>query len=168
MLTKSYVYVDADSCPVKDEILAISSEYNVEVVFVSSYSHDIRSEHAKIVRVDSDKEAADLFIMNHAKKNDVIVTQDHALASILVGRGASVLSPRGKVFSEDEMITILQLRHWSQKQRRSGNKTKGPKAFTSMDRKHFCNNLRKILEVKKEFAEKGRNDINRKGNPNEM
>ncbi|WP_209123021.1 DUF188 domain-containing protein [Alkalihalobacillus sp. BA299] len=168
MLTKSYVYVDADSCPVKEEILTISSEFNVEVIFVSSYSHQIQNEQAKVVMVDPDKEAADLFIMNHAKESDVVITQDHALASILVGRRLSVLSPRGKIFSEDEMITILQLRHWSQKQRRAGNKTKGPKAFTSLDRKHFCTNLRKIFLQKKEFAEKGRKHSNRNGNPNDM
>ncbi len=118
--------------------------------------------------VDPDKEAADLFIMNNAKENDVVVTQDHALASILVGRKLSVLSPRGKIFTEDEMITILQLRHWSQKQRRAGNKTKGPKAFTATDRKHFCTNLRKIFLQKKEFAEKGRKYSNQNGNPNQI
>ncbi|MEB1807591.1 MAG: YaiI/YqxD family protein [Bacillaceae bacterium] len=168
MLTELFVYVDADSCPVKDEILEIAKSFNFEVVLVSSYSHNIQSEQAKVVRVDSDKEAVDLFIMNHAKGNDVVITQDHALASILVGRGLSVLSPRGKIFSEDEMITILQLRHWSQKQRRSGNKTKGPKAFKPSDREHFCANLRKILKQKKEFAEKGRKHSNRTGNPNEL
>ncbi len=89
------------------------------------------------VYVDAEKEAAVLYIMNHAKKDDILVTQDTGLASILVNRGVTVLSPRGKEFKEEDMDQILHFCFLSAKERRKGSYSKGPKPFTDEDRQHF-------------------------------
>ncbi|MGO4887213.1 DUF188 domain-containing protein [Anaerobacillus sp. MEB173] len=143
------VFVDADSCPVKQEIVAITAENDVEAVFVASYAH--MSEHAdqKWVFVDCEREEVDLYLMNNVSRNDIVITQDHALASILVPRGSIVISPRGKQYLEKDMLGLLHSRHMSQKQRRAGGKTKGPTKFTEADRQSFCNTLKKNL-IKKE------------------
>lgn len=92
----THLYVDADSCPVKDEILTYRFEPDVKLVFVMSYAHMMTlPPEVGQVMVDSDKEAVDLHIMNHVKKGDVCVTQDHALASLLLKKGVIALSPRG-------------------------------------------------------------------------
>ncbi|UOE95684.1 YaiI/YqxD family protein [Alkalihalobacillus sp. LMS39] len=143
---KRIVYVDADSCPVKQEIMVIAQELNYEVIFVTSYSHHgTKMEASQTVFVDNEKEAVDMYIVNHAKSHNVVVTQDHALASILLPKKARVLSPRGIIFSEERIESMLEERHFSQKQRRAGAKTKGPKKFTDEDRNQFCNSFRRIL-----------------------
>ncbi|MDV2683135.1 DUF188 domain-containing protein [Alkalihalophilus lindianensis] len=140
------VYVDADSCPVKNEIVSICQELNLSAVFVSSIAHHISvPEGFSHVTVDSDKEAADMYILNHTRRGDCCVTQDHALASILLPKGVNVLSPRGYVYREETIMQMLDARYFSQKERRGGGKTKGPKAFTEEDRSQFCYQFTTIL-----------------------
>lgn len=108
------------------------------MVFVSSYAHQLVLPSAvKQITVDANKEAADLYILNHIGSGDVCVTQDHALASLLLSKGAIVLSPRGYLFEERAVEQLLDARYLSQRQRRMGKKTKGPKAFTKRDRQRF-------------------------------
>ncbi|TYR82376.1 YaiI/YqxD family protein [Priestia megaterium] len=143
---KNTVFVDADACPVKTEITELAHTYNVQVVFVASYAHvQTNPPPGKWVYVDTGKESADLYILNHARKNDVVVTQDTGLASMLLNRGVYVLSPRGKYYNEDEMDTVLFFRYVSAKERRAGRYSKGPKPFCEENRQHFIESFQKIL-----------------------
>ncbi len=143
------IYVDADACPVKDEIVEICKQHKVEMIFVSSYAHTLTLPRiAKVVTVDNEKEAVDLYLMNKVHKGDVCVTQDHALASILLSKGVLALSPRGVVYQEDTMLQMLDARYFSQKQRRMGEKTKGPKPFRQVDRLKFIEQFTKIIAEK--------------------
>ncbi|NEU32376.1 YaiI/YqxD family protein [bacterium LRH843] len=140
------LYVDADACPVKEEIVDTCQQYSMEMVFVSSYAHRMTlPAPAKVVTVDSDKEAVDMYIMNKVKKGDLCITQDHALASILLSKGVITLSPRGMIYREETIDQMLDARYLSQKQRRMGAKTKGPKAFQKSDRLHFAKQLQNII-----------------------
>ncbi|MCM3712845.1 YaiI/YqxD family protein [Halalkalibacter oceani] len=152
------LYVDADACPVKNEIIDTTQAFQLNVIFVSSYAHHIKApSFVKIVTVDSEKEAVDLYVMNRIKKGDLCVTQDHALASILLAKGAVVLSPRGHLYLEDTIDQMLDARYVSQKQRRMGAKTKGPKAFTKTDRLRFARQLKEILAEKAGRSQKSSN-----------
>lgn len=118
----------------------------MEVIFVASYAHTLSYDiGGKWVYVDATKEAVDLYIMNHAKPNDIAVTQDIGLASVLVNRNIVVLSPRGKQYLEKEMDMVLHLRYLSAKERRSGNYSKGPRAFTEEDKNDFIISFEKKL-----------------------
>ena len=140
------IFVDADACPVKREIVQIASHYMAEVVFVASYTHmKTEPEPGKWVFVDSVPEAADLYIMNHASKGDVAVTQDIGLASTLLSKGVYVLSPRGMQFDERNMQTALEMRHISAKARRQGKYGKGPKPYEEEDRQRFLKEFAKVL-----------------------
>ncbi|MFE7061100.1 YaiI/YqxD family protein [Sutcliffiella sp. NPDC057660] len=140
------ILVDADACPVKEEISSIGHTYQLDVYFVASYSHVVKNEIKGIwVYVDDEKESADLYILNHARKNDVVVTQDHGLASMLVSRNVYVLSPRGKQYEESEMDMMLHMRFLSAKERRKGNYSKGPKAFSQQNRENFVHSFKKTL-----------------------
>lgn len=137
---------DADSCPVKEEIVEIAKSFSIEPVFVASYAHmknDLNGANWKFV--DSDKEAADLFIMNNAESGDVVVTQDIGLASTLLLKGVYVLSPKGILFEENEIRTALDMRYLSAKARRKGVYGKGPKPYNQEDRSRFVEQLTKIL-----------------------
>ncbi|GAF11985.1 hypothetical protein JCM19046_2544 [Bacillus sp. JCM 19046] len=146
------IYVDADSCPVKEEIISLSRKYKKDMVFVFSYAHNMNlPEDVKTAVVDTDKEAADLYLLQHVKRDDICITQDHALASLLIIKGVSALSPRGHIFTEEEMNGLLQSRYASQKARRAGKKTKGPTKFTKEDRITFYRALENKL-AQQEFS----------------
>lgn len=138
--------MDADACPVKEEITGICEDREVKVIFIASNAHRKTSPDKGVwVYVDSSKEAADLYIMNHIKSGDVLVTQDIGLASIVLPKGVYAISPRGKEFREETISTALDFRYLSAKERRKGKYGKGPKPFTSEDRERFVSVFKKIL-----------------------
>jgi uncharacterized protein len=139
------VFVDADACPIKIEIFSLAAKYNIPSVFISSYNHFSPLQQMKWVYVDTEKEAVDLYIFNHAARGDVVVTQDVGLASMLVSRGVHVISPRGKVYKEEEMANALYHRYFHAKLRRQGVYPKGMKQFSDQDRRRFRQNFEKIL-----------------------
>ncbi len=138
--------VDADSCPVKKEIVEISNSYHIKVVFVSSFNSLQREQGASHWHyVDTDKEAADMYIINRARSGDVVVTHDTGLAALLLPKNVYVIHPRGFVYSETDIFSSLQRRYLAGKERRQGRYPKGPKKFTKEDRERFCNNFKRIL-----------------------
>jgi uncharacterized protein YaiI (UPF0178 family) len=140
------IFVDADACPVKNEILLIANTYHIEVTFVASYSHVLNNKMGgKWIYVDTGKEEVDMYIVNHAKKNDVVVTQDIGLASLLLGKKMVVISPRGRQFFEENIDIALNMRYISAKERRKGHHSKGPSPYTDEDRRNFTQTLEKIL-----------------------
>jgi uncharacterized protein len=70
--------------------------------------------------VDSTKEAVDLYIVNHVKAYDIVVTQDIGLAARLLLKGAYILSPKGISYEEKSIHTALDMRYLSVKTRRKG------------------------------------------------
>lgn len=138
--------VDADSCPVKEEIVEIANSFSMDAVFVASFAHMKNDLNGAVWQfVDSSKEAADLFIMNNVKSGDVVVTQDIGLASTLLLKGVYVLSPKGILFEENEIRTALDMRYLSAKARRKGVYGKGPKPYSREDRSRFVEQLTNIL-----------------------
>lgn len=104
------IYVDADACPVKDEILSVASQFEVPVTFIASYEHfqTKRSSLEDWRFVDTHKEAADLVIANLAVKHDIVVTQDIGLASLLLPRQVIVLSERGRMYTNETIDFDLE------------------------------------------------------------
>ncbi|MBP3039664.1 DUF188 domain-containing protein [Bacillaceae bacterium Marseille-Q3522] len=140
------IFVDADSCPVKDEIVEITKSIGIRPCFVASYAHVTDSDKQICWKyVDSSKEAADLYILNHVKTGDIVITQDTGLASILTAKKVISLSPDGHLFTEKEMQKILELRYLSAKARRQGIYDKGKKPFSNKERQKFVQQFTKIL-----------------------
>ncbi|RFU65739.1 YaiI/YqxD family protein [Peribacillus glennii] len=139
------IYVDADACPVKAEILQCAKLHEVPVCFVASYKNMMNEPEGKWVYVDAEKEAADIYIANAVKKGDIVVTADTGLAATLLYKSVYALSPRGKVYRDNNIAALLDMRYQSAKLRRQGKHTKGPKAFTKQDRSNFITTLSKIL-----------------------
>jgi uncharacterized protein YaiI (UPF0178 family) len=95
--------------------------------------------------VDTGKEEADLYIVNHVQKNDIVISQDIGLAGLLIRKDVIVVTPRGKRYTDANIDTALQFRYLSAMERRSGKYTKGPKKFTEEDTVNFITALEKIL-----------------------
>ncbi|WP_268920440.1 YaiI/YqxD family protein [Siminovitchia acidinfaciens] len=136
---KKVIFVDADACPVKDEISRIAKVLGMKVCFIASYNHKPSSINKgdDWTFVDPDSEACDLYIFNHIKRGDVLVTQDTGLASLALQKGVYVFSPRGTEYKEATIDAALGFRYLAAKDRKRGVFWKGPKAFTSEDHDRF-------------------------------
>lgn len=143
------IYVDADACPVQKEIIQVARLYDLSVVLVKSYSHFSHDDHPSFVEtvyVDQGRDMADLEILKRAVKNDIVITQDYGLASLLLPKGCIVLHHKGFLFSEKNIDRLLSTRHASAKARRAGQRTKGPKPLTEEDKIKFSQLLIKMIE----------------------
>lgn len=119
---------------------------------VASFDHRLSEiEGVRIVQVDRSDQSVDLYIANHIKAKDVLVTQDFGLAAIGLAKGAIGLSNRGQTYTDGMIDFLLERRHESAKQRRNGKHSKGPKPFTEEDRKKFLHCLTKVLSRLQEY-----------------
>ncbi|RYL91588.1 hypothetical protein EWI07_10795 [Sporolactobacillus sp. THM7-4] len=145
MEKRTRLYVDADACPVKKEIVAITDPFGIDPIFVASYASFVNEQQSTWVFVDQEKDSADLYIINHVDPGDVVITQDFGLASLVTGRGVFVLTVRGILIDENSIPELLNRRFLSYKSLAAGRKIKGPKPFTDEDRKKFSDALTKLL-----------------------
>lgn len=141
------VIIDADACPLKDEIIALAREYGVPVLLVASYAHRMPEKEGVTVRyTDCSPQAVDMVIMNTVMPEDVVITQDYGLAAVVLGKRAKALSPRGMQYTAEKIDGLLELRNAQARIRRGGGKTKGPPAYGSEDRMRLLEALRSLLE----------------------
>lgn len=149
------IYVDADACPVKDEIYKVAYRHAVPVAIVSN-SHFRVPNHPLINRVVvSDAfDAADDYIAKRAQKAVVVVTSDILLADRCLKADASVLAPNGKVFTADSIGAAVATRA-IMADLRAGMGTEnigGPAPFSKTDRSKFLSSLDEILNRLKREA----------------
>ncbi len=145
---KMTIYIDADACPVKDIIISEGTAKKLPITLVTSISHFSTVEQPKGVEtiyVDNSAEAADYRIMRLINKNDLLVTQDYGLASLVLAKGAIVIHHNGYRYTTDNIDQLLQDRYLSAMVRKSGKRTKGPKPFTEENRSTFRQLLNDIL-----------------------
>lgn len=145
------IYVDADACPVKEEIVKISMKYGIEAVFVFSISHSGNLRLAEgygnveIIMVDNVSQAADMAIINRVTSGDVVVTGDYGLASIIISKKAAAISFGGSLFNADNIDKLLFERHISSVIRRGGGKIKGPSKRSKDDDCNFKDALESVI-----------------------
>ncbi|MBY7142130.1 YaiI/YqxD family protein [Virgibacillus sp. NKC19-3] len=142
------IYVDADASPVKDIVVSIAQDAQIPVVLVKSFAHFSNNEEGdgvETVYVDTGAEAADYKIMKLAKKGDIIITQDYGLASLGLAKGCTVLHHKGFMYTNENIDHLLQTRYMNAMARKSGKRTKGPKAFTQEDRDKFSELFRNTI-----------------------
>ncbi len=136
------LYVDADACPVKDEVYRVAARYGLKVFVVANgYMALPREAFIERVVVENRPDAADDWIAERAGTRDVVITSDVPLAARCVERGAYVLTPTGHVFTPDNMGMALATRNLMDELRSSGETTRGPKAFAKKDRSNFLSSL---------------------------
>ncbi len=139
------IIVDADACPVKSEIVALAKQHDIQVVMVSDLSHVIEDGYSQVITVDQGAESVDIAIFNMITLNDIVVTQDYGVATMVLGKGAKAINQNGFVYSNDNIDELLFARHISAKQRKSGHKTKGPSKRKKVDNQRFSEELGKML-----------------------
>ncbi len=123
------ILVDADACPVKDIIVNIATNNTIKVIMFSNFSHEINIDNpnVEIIRVDSGADVADFKIANATSKGDIVVTQDYGLATMILAKSAYAISPRGLVFDNNNIDSLLLNRHINKVNRRQGKYSNIPK-----------------------------------------
>mgnify|MGYP001980026745 FL=1 len=104
-----------------------------------------RSSFISAVKVASGIDVADNYIVEHANKGDIVITQDIPLAAELVAKGCAVLNPRGEKYTKENIGQRLSMRDFMDSLRSSGVQTGGPDAFSKRDRMTFANALDSLL-----------------------
>ncbi len=141
------IYVDADACPVKQEIYKVAERHGwcVQVVANDIIALPVHPLIKRVV-VGDGFDAADDWIAERAGPGDVVVTADVPLAARCVKAGAEVLAPNGKGFSDRSIGMALASRNLMAELREAGQVTGGPKAFSQRDRSAFLSALHDAIE----------------------
>jgi uncharacterized protein YaiI (UPF0178 family) len=141
------VYVDADGCPVKDEVLRVAHRYGLTTTFVANTGLSLpRREDVRLVVVGQASDAADDWIAERVEPDDLVVTTDIPLAARCLAQGAHVLEPRGRELTADSIGGILASRDLMADLRGAGMTTGGPPPFAPKDRSAFLQHLDRIIQ----------------------
>ncbi len=136
------IYVDADGCPVKDEVLRVATRYGLTTTFVANTGLWLpQRDSVRLVVVDDAADAADDWIADHVAEEDVVVTADIPLAARCLEQGARVLDPRGRELTNDGIGAVLASRDLMASLRGAGMVTGGPRPFEKKDRSEFLQRL---------------------------
>jgi len=136
------IYIDADACPVKDEVYKVAARYGVQVhVVCNSWIRTPQEPLITLTVVDEGPDVADNWIAERACPGDVVVTADIPLAQRVLGKGAQALHPNGRSFTADNIGGALAGRAIGEHLRSMGEITGGPPAFSRLDRSKFLQSL---------------------------
>ena len=146
------IYVDADACPVRDEIFRVATRLALPVFVVSNGSRPIRAPglpNVEMVIVPADPDAADDWIAERITPADICATADIPLASRCLARGARALAFNGREWTGDNIGSALAGRAIGQHLRETGIQTGGPSALSQSDRSAFLNTLDRLAQAAK-------------------
>ena len=136
------ILVDADACPVKDEVFRVGARHGVKTYVVSnSFMMLPRDPLIERVVVGSGLDVADDWIAERAERGKVVVTADIPLAHRAVKAGADVIAPNGRAYTESTIGAALATRNLMTELREAGAVTSGPRPFSKGDRSAFLQAL---------------------------
>ena len=135
------VYVDADACPVRDEVYKVARRYGMRVAVVANAALRVPPEALIELVVRPGFGAADDWIAERAGPGDVVVTADIPLAARCLAKEALVLDPKGRLFTDNDIGSALAMRDLMDELRQRGTATGGPAPMTPKDRSRFLSKL---------------------------
>ncbi len=144
------ILIDGDACPVVDSIVRITAETGIFVYLFRTYSHftihDFPS-HVEVKYIDGGRDAVDFMLLQHAKANDIVVTQDYGLASLVLEKVKHVLHHNGHIYTSENIDRLLAQRYYHQQARRKTKRHhKGPPAFDQKQRLDFETSFRHCIQ----------------------
>jgi len=141
------ILVDADACPVKQEIYKVAARHHLPVVLVAnSYIAVPAQAGVRMQVVSGDFDAADNWIAEQAQRDDIVVTADIPLAARCLANGAAVIAPTGKPFTEDNIGDALATRELMADARAYGVRS-GPPPFSKRDRSRFMQQMEQTIQA---------------------
>jgi len=142
------IWVDADACPVviKNILFKAAERTKIQTTLVANQAIQVpRSPYIKTIQVSSGFDVADQEIVQRLDAGDLVITADIPLAAEIIEKGALALSPRGELYSADDIKGRLNVRDFMDTMRASGIQTGGPPTLNQTDRMNFSNHLDTLL-----------------------
>lgn len=142
------IWVDADACPavIKDILFRAAERTGTQVTLVANHALQIPpSRHISFLQVMHGFDVADNEIVKRLEPGDLVITSDIPLAADAIEKGGHALSPRGEMYTTNNIRARLNMRDFMESLRASGVDTGGPSALTHSDRKLFASHLDKFL-----------------------
>lgn len=147
-MTVIKLYIDADACPVKNEVFRVARRHGLLVYLVANSPMRIPpDDFIELVIVSEGVDAADDWIATHISRTDIAVTADIPLAARCLKKEARVLDPKGRVYSEDSIGDALANRELMAFLRDMGTITGGPAPFEPKDRSRFLQRLDELIHA---------------------
>ena len=144
-----HIYIDADACPVKEEIYKVAERYQLHVTLVANSPMNYPSNNRTKLEVvrSGHLDEADNWIAERVEKNDILITADIPLADKCLKKGAKVLGPKGEEFTEDSVGSAMATRELMQTLRQMGEGKGGPAPMEKKDRSKFLGKLDHIIQA---------------------
>lgn len=142
------IWVDADACPVviKEVLFRAARRTGVQLSLVANQAIVVpKTPSIRMIQVPAGFDVADHEIVRRCKPDDLVITSDIPLAAEVIEKGAYALSPRGEMFSAEDIQSKLTMRDFMDTMRASGVVTGGPAALSQGDRKQFAMHLDTLL-----------------------
>jgi len=150
------IFIDADGCPVKQEVYRVAKRYGLKVTVVSnSRMRTPQKDWLEVVIVDGQLNAADDWIVEHVSENDIVITGDIPLASRCLEKEARVLGPSGRIFTKESIGGALASRGLLAHLRDLGTLIGGPASFGKRDRSRFLQRLDETIQALRSSKRKG-------------
>ena len=143
-----HIFIDADACPVKQEVYRVAGRYRLAVTLVANSW--LRVPNDKLIRLEvvpGGLDVADDWIVEHLEPEDIVVTADILLASRSVKAGARVIGPNGKPFTEENIGHAVAVRDLMAELRGAGEMTGGPPPLGQRDRSRFLQKLDEMIQA---------------------
>jgi uncharacterized protein len=142
------IYIDADACPVKEEIYRVARRYGIKVFVVANAPIRVPADDLiELVVVRGGFDAADDRIVENIAAGDIVITSDIPLADRCIRAGARALGPKGSEFTEDAIGDALATRALLEMLRQSGAFGGGPAPFAKADRSRFLAKLDELIHA---------------------
>lgn len=138
------VLIDGDASPVKELTINVCKKYNVCCIIYMDYAHEYTSDYAEIIFCDKGKDSVDLKISNDCIKDDIVITQDYGLATLVLSKGGIVVHNKGFIINNFNIDTLLEQRYIGNKLR-SKTRIKGPRKRNDLDDLNFIKTLDSLL-----------------------
>ena len=147
------IYVDADACSVKEEIIRVAMRHELQVYFVSNSRLNILvDENIHKIQVGSDMDAADNWIIEHISSGDIVITTDILLADHCLKKGARALNSMGKVFTNNNIGIAKAMRELHAHLRETGVALTHNSAFSGKSRSRFLQALEEMIQSIKRIS----------------
>lgn len=141
------IYVDGDSCPVKDEVLKISMRHSLDVYLVSNrWTTQVMGPRVHKILVPSGADIADNWIVDNISEKDIAVTADILLAQRCLNLGAYVIGPNGKSFTNDNIGIAVAMRDLNTHLRETGEISSYNKSMTKQDKSKFLQEIESVVQ----------------------
>lgn len=139
------IILDADACPAIDMIYELAKNENIKLVIVSDYHHEFDYKEVEHIAVPAGENATDFKILSILEEDDIVVTQDYALAAMVLAKNAKAINLSGKSFNDENIDGLLATRHIYKTARRRGEKIRGKK----LHKRYKSENVNLLSGIKK-------------------